>query len=284
MNPALVLVTAAIFVAFDAPATRAADLARGQYLVEALGACDNCHTPRGSDGYDLSARFSGGAQTFRDRTYTVRGSNISSDMETGVGGWSDEALRAAITEGRGRDGQLAPAMPSDSYRALTRSDLDAMIAFLRSAPPVSKMSTPPLRSGKWAGHPLPGAGTPFEEAALNDKITRGLYVASLARCMACHSGETDDAPDHTNKLGAGGKLFRTPAGVAVASNVSAHRAKGLGAWSDEELKRAITLGVSRDGRDLKPPMSSLAKAHFSRMSPEDIDALIAWLRTIPAKE
>ena len=48
--------------------------------------------------------------------------------------------------------------------------------------------------------------------------------------MACHSGETDDAPDHVNKLGAGGKIFRTPAGVTVASNISAHPEKGVGAW------------------------------------------------------
>jgi mono/diheme cytochrome c family protein len=99
-------------VILGAPHTAAADLTRGQYLVEALVACDNCHTPRGVNGYDFAARLSGGSQTFTDKTYTVRGPNISSDKETGVGGWSDEALRAAIAEGRGRDGLLAPAMPS----------------------------------------------------------------------------------------------------------------------------------------------------------------------------
>lgn len=102
--------------------------------------------------------------------------------------------------------------------------------------------------------------------------------------MGCHSGEGDDAPDHENKLGAGGKIFRTPAGVAVASNITAHYEKGVGAWSNAELKRAITEGVSRDGRALKPPMSTLAKAHFAKMAAEDIDALIAWLRNVPARE
>jgi len=50
------------------------------------------------------------------------------------------------------------------------------------------------------------------------------------------------------------------------------------------LKRAITQGVARDGALLKPPMSTLSKAHFSKMSPEDLDALVAWVRTIPPKE
>ena len=267
-----------------APSVAAADLTRGQYVVEALAACDNCHTPSGASGYDLTARFSGGSQTFTDKTYTVRGSNISPDKQTGVGDWTDEALRAAIAEGVGSNGQLAPAMPSDSYRALTRYDLASIIAFLRHARPVQAQSAPPQRSGTWTPHPLPGAEAAFEDEALTNKIKRGLYVASIARCMACHSGETDDAPDHVNKLGAGGKMFRTPVGVAVASNISAHPEKGVGAWSDAELKGAITQGVSRDGRALKPPMSSLAKAHFVKMSSDDLDALVAWLRTIPAKD
>ncbi|WP_424363701.1 c-type cytochrome [Methylocystis parvus] len=263
----------------------AADLSRGQYLVEALAACDNCHTPRGPDGYNLSARFSGGAQTFTGKDYVARGSNISPDKETGVGGWSDEALSAAIVAGLGRDGQLAPAMPADSYRALTNADRRAIIAFLRAQPAVkAQPAAQPQRNGAWTPHPAPGAEAAFDEAALSDRIKRGLYIASIARCLACHSAEVDDAPDFVNGLGAGGKIFRMAAGVAVASNITAHPDKGVGAWSDDELKRAITQGVSRKGAALKPPMSTLAKAHFAKISPEDLDALISYLRTLPPKE
>lgn len=253
--------------------------------MEALAACDNCHTPRGANGYDLAVRFSGGTQTFSGKTYTVRGGNISPDKETGIGGWTDDALRAAIVEGLGPEGRLAPAMPSDSFRAFTKGDLDAVIGHLRSAPPVRSTAVPSQRhSSGWEPHPLPGAEANFEEVALSDKGKLGPYVASIARCMACHSGESEDAPDHVNKLGAGGKVFRTPAGVAIASNISSHISKGVGAWSDDELKRAITQGVSRGGVALKPPMSTLSRAHFSKMTAEDLDALVAWLRTIPPTE
>jgi mono/diheme cytochrome c family protein len=280
-----VKLAACLLPVFHAASGEAAESSRGQYLVEALAACDNCHTPRGPNGYDLSARFSGGSQTFTDKDYVVRGSNISSDRETGVGDWSDDALRAAIVAGVGRDGQLAPPMPSDSYRALTQRDLDAIIAYLRASAPVRAPSlSPPQRHGASSPHPVPGADAPFEEAALADSLKRGLYVASIARCLACHSGETDGAPDHAGKLGAGGKTFRTPAGVATASNITSHPAKGLGAWSDDQIRRAVTQGVSRNGDLLKPPMSTLAKGHFAKMSSEDLDALVAYLRTIPAKE
>ena len=267
------------------PAACAGDIERGRYLIEALTACDNCHTPRGADGYDFSKRFAGGAQTFSDKTYVVRGPNISPDAETGVGAWTDEELRAAIVDGVGRDGRLAPVMPSDSYKALTARDLDAIIAYLRSAAPVrAPLQAPQQRRGEWAPHPMPGAAAAFDEGSLADKNAHGLYVASLARCMSCHSEEIDGAPDYQNRLGAGGKIFRNPAGVAVASNITSHQEKGVGAWSDDELKRAITQGVARDGAPLRPPMSTLSKAHFSKMSPDDLDALVAWIRTIPPKE
>ncbi|MBG0802634.1 cytochrome c [Methylocystis sp. H4A] len=267
------------------PTADAGEVERGRYLVDALAACDNCHTPRGAAGYDLSNRFSGGAQTFSDKFYVVRGPNISPDKDTGVGAWTDEELRAAIVDGIGRNGRLAPVMPSDSYKPLTPSDLDAIIAFLRSATPIrAPLLAPQQRSGEWAPHPMPGAAAPFDEASLAEKNTRGLYVASLARCMSCHSEEIDGAPDYQNRLGAGGKTFRNAAGVVVASNITSHPAKGVGAWSEDELKRAITQGVARDGAPLRPPMSTLSKAHFSKMSPDDLDALVAWIRTIPPKE
>jgi len=284
--PSLRLMPLALFVAWlGAPLAVAGDIERGRYLVEALTACDNCHTPRGAAGYDLSKRFSGGAQTFSHETYVVRGPNVSPDRETGVGAWTDEDLRVAIVGGVGRDGRLAPVMPSGSYKPLTARDLDAIIAFLRAAKPVrAPLQAPQQRSGAWAPRPMPGASAPFDEASLADKNARGLYVASLARCMSCHSEEIDGAPDYQHRLGAGGKIFRNAAGVVVAPNITPHPVEGVGAWSDDELKRAISEGVARDGAPLRPPMSTLSKAHFSKMSPDDLDALIAWIRTIPPKE
>ncbi|MGD9658798.1 MAG: c-type cytochrome [Methylocystis sp.] len=263
----------------------AGDIERGRYLVEALTACDNCHTPHGAAGYDFSKRLSGGARTFSDKTYVVRGPNISPDAETGVGAWSDEDLRAAIVDGAGRNHRLAPVMPSESYKALTASDLDAIIAFLSSVAPVrAPLPSPQQRSGEWAPHTMPGATTTFDESSLADKGARGLYVASLARCVSCHSAEIGGAPDYRNHLGAGGKIFRNAAGVVVASNITSHPARGVGAWSDDQLKRAIPKGISRDGSPLRPPMWTLARAHFSKMSPDDLDALVAWIRTIPPKK
>ncbi len=56
---------------------------------------------------------------------------------------------------------------------------------------------------------------------------------------------------------------------------------GLGGWTDEQIKRAISQGISRDGRKLQPPMPFV---YYARVNPSDLDALVAYLRTLPPLE
>jgi hypothetical protein len=81
--------------------------------------------------------------------------------------------------------------------------------------------------------------------------------------------------------GAGGHSFKGPWGVVVSRNITPHREHGIGAWSDAEIKAAITQGKRPDGTALKPPMPY---AMYARMSEQDLDAVVAYLRTIPAKQ
>ena len=64
----------------------------------------------------------------------------------------------------------------------------------------------------------------------------------------------------------------------MSRNVTGHREQGLGAWSDAEIKRAITQGISRDGRRLAEPM---AFAWYAGIRADDLDAIVAYLRTLP---
>ena len=84
-----------------------------------------------------------------------------------------------------------------------------------------------------------------------------------------------------SKLGAGGFDFPGPWGVSTSRNITSSKEKGIGAWTDDEIKRAITQGISRDGSHLKPPMGF---QYYATVTPDDLDAIVAWLRTVPAKE
>src|SRR6266481_8737208 len=106
-----------VTLALATSAAAQSSLQRGDYLVNAVMACDGCHTPRDSSGFVMEKRFSGGSQTWDVPEYTVKGSNITPDPDTGIGGWSESDIRISLTEGLRPYGMpLAPQMRSEERR------------------------------------------------------------------------------------------------------------------------------------------------------------------------
>lgn len=257
---------------------------RGKYLVEGILTCGNCHSPRGPGGViDTEQLYAGGPQTWDTHAYTVKGTNITPDRKTGIGDWSAEDIRRAIVDGRRPHGQqLSPQMPYAFYKIFTRADLDAVVAYLRSVPAVSRKVPAPVYKGPSMHVDIPpGAEKPMPESAMQDPVKRGFYLVTIGHCMECHTPSVNERWDYRNDLGRGGKVFKGPFGVSVSTNITSHKVKGIGAWSDAEIKRAITQGVRKDGRRLKPPMGY---EWYARMTDADLDAIVAYLRTVPARE
>lgn len=272
------LAMAAMVAAMPAMASDAL-VTRGDYLVNTVMACGNCHTPVGPTGPQMDRALSGGLR-FDTPAFDVHASNITQDTKTGIGGWSDEEIKTALRKGVRPNGvPLAPIMPVAFYQVLTEEDLDAVVAYLRTVPAIENEVPDPRYKMNVAAHPIPGAEAPIgTEKRAGDLVLEGFYLATIAHCMECHTGLVEGRPDAENKLGAGGMVFPGPWGESVAANITSDPEDGLGTWTDEEIARAITEGVSRDGRPLKPPM---AYAAYGQMTPQDIAAIIAWLRTLP---
>jgi mono/diheme cytochrome c family protein len=256
---------------------------RGEYLVNAVMACDGCHTPRGKGGFNMEKRFAGGSQVWDTPAYTVRGTNITPDRETGIGAWSDAEIKRSLTEGTHRLGRpLAQQMPFPFYKILTARDLDAIVAYLRTIPPVKNEVSAPVYKAAMKVDLVPGAVKPFTEADLKDTAKRGFYLATIAHCMECHGRRPDGVQDYENAWGKGGYVFKGPFGSAVVPNITSHPKSGIGAWTDAEVRRSLTHGVSRDGRAFKQPMAR--QEYFSRMTDTDLDGLVAWVRSLPPIE
>lgn len=262
---------------------------RGSYLVNSVMVCDGCHTPRGEGdlfipaGNSVERRFSGGVEVWETPAYTVRGSNITTDRVTGIGAWSEEDIKRLMTEGIRPDGvRVAPQMPYHFYRILTPSDLDAVTSYLKTIKPVNNAMPPPVYKIAVNAAPLPGAETSVGDTVPTDPVKRGFYLATLANCMGCHSRRPDGVQDFKNWWGKGGFVIKGEFGSVTITNISAHKEKGVGAWTDAELKRTLTEGVGHDGRLLKMPMAR--QAYLSRMTEQDLNAIIAWMRTIPPIE
>ena len=255
---------------------------RGAYLVNSVMVCHNCHTPRGPQGLDLSRALSGG-QTFDEPAFKVAGSNITPDKDTGIGNWSDVELKRFLVSGIKPNGtKAAPIMPTEFYTVLTARDLDALAAYLRAVPPVRHETPAPEYRIALKPEVPTYAGKQVSEAELSDKLARGRYLLTIAHCLECHTPEgLSVVHDFTAATGKGGRTFRGPWGESISPNITADPAAGLGQWSDDEIKRAITQGIARDGRKLKPPM---AYAAYASMTPQDLDAIVAFVRTLPAKK
>ena len=260
-----------------------APLERGKYLVEGILTCGNCHTPRGEKGVlDTAKRHAGGPQVWETAEYKVRPSNITPDKATGIGDWTTQQIKAAIRDGKGPKGQqLAPQMPSAYYKIFMPSDLDAVVAYVESIPPVShKVDAPVYKVKNMTVDVPPGAEKPMPESAMKDPVKKGFYLATIGHCMECHTPVKNGHRDFKGALGTGGERFPGPWGESVSRNITSHKENGIGAWSDDEIKRAITQGVRKDGSKLRPPMGF---QWYATMTDADLSAIVAYLRTVPPK-
>jgi len=256
---------------------------RGKYLVEGILTCGNCHTPRGPGGVlDTARRHAGGPQVWETAEYRVHPTNITPDKQTGIGAWSTGEIKAAIRDGKRPSGQqLSPQMPSAYYKIFAPADLDAVVSYMQSLPAVSRKVEPPVYKVKrMTVYVPPGAEKPLSQAAMKDPVKRGFYLVTIGHCMECHTPIVNGHRDLKNALGTGGERFEGPWGMSVSRNITSHKTKGIGAWTDEEVKRAITQGVRKDGTKLRPPMGF---DWYATMTAADLDAIVAYVRTIPAR-
>ncbi|MDF0603695.1 cytochrome C [Psychromarinibacter sp. C21-152] len=248
---------------------------RGEYLVRGPMGCGNCHTPMGPDGPMQDMELAGRLVEKNDM-FTAIAPNITPYGP--AGSWSDAELARAIREGIRPDGSvIGPPMPFTFYRNLGDDDLMSVVMFLRTLPEVEN------DPGKSTYNiPLPPAyGPPVESVTAPERgvtVEYGEYMAGpIAHCMECHTPMGPQGPMVETDLGRGGFEFHGPWGTSVAANITPHE-DGIAGYSDAELEAMITEGVRPDGTRMKPPMPY---GYLARMTPEDLDAIVLYLRDLP---
>jgi mono/diheme cytochrome c family protein len=244
-----------------------ADIARGEHLVRSVGSCGECHAD------DL------GGKIFMDAGPV--GLGVGTNLTAGAGGvgatFTDEDWVLAIRHGLRRDGRSLFIMPSDAFAHLTDADLAAMIAYLRSVPPIDRQ-LPPSQL-RFLGRTLFALGKmPVLIAQsmpqLDDRVEvtpgptaeYGAYLAQVGGCTSCH------APDLS-----GGKEIGPP-GSPLSSNLTP---AGIGGWTQPDFVKAMREGVRPDGSAIAETMPW---RYSGLMSDEELEALWLFIQTMPARE
>ena len=250
--------------------TDQASVDRGRHLATAINKCVDCH------GANL------GGAIFLDVTTPPLFRAVAPNLTRGQGGvggqLSDADLARAIRHGVGPDGRALLVMPADDYFPMSDADVGALIAYIRSLPPIDSQLPPseirPLGRILLAAGLLPSFAAELidheakRETAPPAGVTAeyGRYLAMSGGCTGCHGPGLS-----------GGPIPGVPPDFPPARNISP---TGIGSWSDADFFRALREGKRPDGSAIDPFMPWMATR---QMTDDEIKALLAYLRTAPPR-
>jgi mono/diheme cytochrome c family protein len=297
---ALVLCVLAAFIvvigASQADSPKQSDLIEHGKYIATIAGCTSCHTPlraefldmakltlpqiqtlafNDKDAVDNSKLLAGGRLFDLGPAGKVYTKNLTPDAETGLGRWTDEQIKVAVRTGQTPSGrQLFPIMPYFTFNSMADSDLDAIVAYIRSVPAV-KNEVPAATVSTEGMQPLPYAqGISAPGAA--DKAARGEYlVRSVSACTDCHTpiDPSTGAPMMDKYLG-GGQPYEGPWGIVYGGNITPDKETGIGNHTESEIKQALLAGINNKGRRL----ILMPWFVYSAMTNDDADAVVYYLK------
>jgi mono/diheme cytochrome c family protein len=245
------------------------DVERGRVLAGA-GNCASCHGADLAGGRGIASDFG-----------VIYATNISPDLDTGVGRWSLEAFDRAMRSGVRRDGaHLLPAFPYTHFAKLTDEDVNALYAYVMSQPAVARDVPETELEGIYNWRALQGGwkllyfkGGAFRpNPDKSEAWNRGAYLAEgLGHCSACHSPR--------NSLGA----ERTGADAYAGAVVDNWYAPAINAapdaslpWTTGELHAFLRVGASALHGSASGTMSEVVHDGLALLPDSDIEALAAY--------
>ncbi|WP_375262925.1 c-type cytochrome [Palleronia sp.] len=258
------------------------DAERGAALFTQAG-CASCHVASGVSEGDGAPVLAGG-MAFETRYGTFHAPNISPSSQ-GIGDWSDTDLVNAIARGISPSGShYYPALPYTSYENAELQDLVDIVAHLRTLPESDAASLPHDLSfpfnirrtlGGWKML-YANRGWVMDEPA-SAEVERGRYlVEALFHCGQCHTPRTALGGMDRDRWLQGAP---NPDGQGRIPGIT----PGQIGWSDADLAAYLKTGLTPDFDSAGGQMAAVVR-HLNTLPGEDIAAIVAYLRAVPAAE
>ena len=245
-------------------------LERGDYLVNVVGACGNCHSPVDANGNRNGPALSGGPALLSP-AFEAYAPNITSALKTGIGSWSEDQIVVALREGRTPDGHLIrPPMPVPLYRFMSDDDAYAIATYLKTIPPTEHETPVPTYKAPMPTSYGPSVGS-VPDPPRGNPIVYGAYLAKLGHCMECHTpigagGKRDTA----NRFGAGGMSIDLAWGSRIADNITSD--PETGSTPTARAAETALAGFAAACWSVRPAPGWLGQAAASRIAaPAGVD-------------
>jgi len=262
-------------------------IAKGKYFANNVMACMSCHSEvKDEPGEPVVPETLGRGRDMGDQPSLpgrIRARNLTPDPDTGIGKWTDGEIVRAMREGVSRDGRpLFPLMPYRTFgEYLSDEDALSIVAYLRSLQPIkhdpglTKVNFPVSMFIRAVPKPIEKSAPPAPDAS--DPAKRGAWLLKVASCSECHDSATPTMEKIPGKAYAGGVKFIVPGvGTVYSANITSDKATGVGAYSDEDILRAINEGKTKSGREIYVMPWSV----YRTMSDEDKKAMLLAIRQI----
>ncbi|MDZ7363094.1 MAG: c-type cytochrome [candidate division KSB1 bacterium] len=263
-------------------------VARGKYLANHVTVCIDCHSTRNFDYYsgplEPGTEGKGGAE-FAEPIGTFYVPNIT---PAALGNWTDGEILHAFTAGVNKDGQaLFPFMPYPIYSALSQDDAEAIVAYLRTLPPIqnevkrSQLNFPL----NFIVRTIPKPYEPQPRPATSDTLAYGKYLNTVAGCHFCHTPVDAQGQSLPGMDFAGGQEFRFPWGKVVRSaNITPEQDTGIGAWDKEYFIGRFKEYLDSSASHIPTPQGDdntvMPWTMYAGMTEEDLAAIFAYLQTV----
>lgn len=282
------------------------EVARGEYLVNVVSVCTDCHTPRNPDGSPDMDNYLAGVECFIDADPTddevgcLSSRNLTND-ETGLKNRSDQEIKDMFLTGLRPNGEvLHPIMPYWSYGNMTEDDADAIVAFLRTVQGVEHELPPNQAPFLAPDEPavrvdLDRVPEPDPDDARYESAMRGRYLAAQAGpCLECHTPETEPGTPEPRDLDlafSGGNMFsRDALGLPpvfpeeiFTRNLTSDET-GLADWSRQDIVRLLKEGLTPTDKPVCPPMPAGPMGAFARLTDDDALDIATYLKSLPPIE
>jgi mono/diheme cytochrome c family protein len=257
-------------------------ITRGKYIFALAGGC-GCHTPK--DG-----PVNAGGRPLKTPYGTFYGTNITPDPVHGVGNWTDQQIIAAIRLGVRPDGSvMSPVMPYPAFNEMSDQDVNDLVAYLRTLPPVARANQPhelsvpfpglAMRVWRWLFFTPRNASPQAPPAG----IERGRYISEhLAHCQECHTprtifGTLDRSRDLAgNADGIDGE---------ISPNITPEPKTGIGEWTEEELVALLQTGFKPNFDNVQGLMAlvidGVSEGGYKDITQEDAMAIAHYVKSVP---